>query len=167
MKKLISILVFFVLIAQVRANHYTKIKPSLKASEMFVPVGNSGKMISLQELAVIKVNDLETLTGQKMTIAEKLMLKGAQKQLRNHIHKDGTLDKSFTKTLRAKQKSESKDGSIFGVGFNLLGLALGLFLSLIGVLIAYLLNSEDKGSLITWAWIGCAISLVVWGALLL
>ena len=47
------------------------------------------------------------------------------------------------------------------------GLALGLFLSLIGVLIAYLISSENKGALIKWAWIGAIISLIVWGAVLL
>jgi len=54
-----------------------------------------------------------------------------------------------------------------GGGFSLTGLLLGLFLSLIGVLIAYVIAGADKRSRVTWAWIGAAISFIIWGAILL
>ena len=67
-------------------------------------------------------------------------------------------------------KKELKNISIkrlLGGAFSLSGLALGLFLSLIGVLIAYLITTGDKKGRITWAWIGAIISLIIWGAVLI
>lgn len=39
-------------------------KPPLKASEIFLPVGKTGKLISLLELSTIKMKDFQDLTGK-------------------------------------------------------------------------------------------------------
>jgi len=35
------------------------------------------------------------------------------------------------------------------------------------VLIAYVIAGSDNRSRVTWAWIGAAISLIIWGAILI
>jgi len=86
--------------------------------------------------------------------------KVGQRQLKKSINPDGTFSKkSIEKFLSAPVGP--------GGGFSLVGLLLGLFLSLIGVLIAYVIAGSDKRSRVTWAWIGAAISLIIWGAILI
>src|SRR6185295_12407646 len=69
------------------------IKPPLKASQIFFPVGKSGQMISLEEFSVIKLKDYEVLTGKKMKMMDKIGFRIAQKQMRNSINYDGTFNK--------------------------------------------------------------------------
>lgn len=87
-----------------------------------------------------------------MSLSEKISFKAAQRQLRNSIHRDGTLDKNV---------------GVPGKGIHWGGLALGFFLSLIGVLIAYLIKVGDRRSRIRWAWIGALIGFIVFGAILI
>ena len=135
-------------------------KNPVKASEVYLPVGKTGQLISLMDLSRISVKDYEALTGKKMKFINKVNFKICQRELKKSINTDGTfskkkMEKYFTKAAK-------------GVGgFSLGGLALGVFLSLIGVLIAYLISGDNKKNRITWAWIGAAISLILWGAILI
>jgi hypothetical protein len=128
-------------------------KPSVKASDVYIPIGSTGQKISLQQLSEISMNDLQTLTGKKMKFMEKIAFKSAQRKLKNNINRDGTLDKRFLKKMTKAADVTS--------GFHLGGFALGLLLFLIGVLIAYLINDDLKSSRVKWAWIGAAISLIL------
>ena len=83
-----------------------------------------------------------------------------QRELKKNINYDG----SFSKKRVEKYFNKA---ALFGGGISLSGLALGLFLNIIGVLIAYLITSGDKKGRITWAWIGAIISAVIWGAVLI
>jgi hypothetical protein len=132
----------------------------LKADEVYLPVGKTGNLISLMDLSRISVKDFETLSGEKMKFFEKVQFKLSQRELKKSINEDGTFSrKSIEKYLT---KPPVGGGGVF----SLTGLLLGLFLSLIGVLIAYLIGSDNK-SRIRWAWIGAIISLIVWGAVLI
>ena len=133
--------------------------PSINATEVYVPIGKTGQFISLMELSEIKVKDYEALTGKKMKMTEKVKFKMKQRELKKNINYDG----SFSK----KRVEKYFNKAALGGAFSLSGLALGLFLSLIGVLIAYLITTGDKKGRITWAWIGAAISLILWGALII
>jgi len=135
-------------------------KHRLKANEVYLPVGKTGHLISLMDLSRISVKDFETLSGKNMKFYEKMNFKLGQHQLKKSINEDGT----FNKKSIEKYLTRPIAG---GGGFSLVGLLLGLFLSLIGVLIAYVITGDDKRSRITWAWIGAAISLIVWGAVLI
>ena len=105
----------------------------------------------------ISVKDFETLSGKKMKLIEKISFKLGQQKLRRSINNDGSF---------SQKRFEKYFGKFWGVGgFSLVGLLLGLFLSLIGVLIAYLIWNDK--SRIRWAWIGAIISLIVWGAILI
>ena len=164
MKKIIILFALIGIFSSV--NSTTNLIPSsvakvrLKADEVYLPVGKTGNLISLMDLSRISVKDFETMSGQKMKFFEKVQFKLSQRQLKKSINEDGTFSrKSIEKYLT---KPPYGGGGVF----SLTGLLLGLFLSLIGVLIAYLIGSDNK-SRIRWAWIGAIISLIVWGAVLI
>src|SRR6188768_1862468 len=158
--------ILFLLIAVVSAGYsstnsipVSSTNPSIKATDVYVPVGKNGQLISLMDLSQISVKDFEKLSGKKMKMMEKVNFKMKQRELKKNINYDG----SFSK----KRVEKYFNKAALAGAFSLSGLALGLFLSLIGVLIAYLITTGDKKGRIIWAWIGCAISLVLWGALLI
>ena len=124
------------------------------ASEMYVPVGKTGKSISLKELSTISVEDYEKLSGQEMKFMRKLAFKKGQKQLKKFIQPDGTLS----------QKGAHKLAPYFGgeTGFHLGGFALGFFLGALGVLLAYVAFKDDyQRNRIKWAWIGFGLILLI------
>ena len=127
----------------------------MKASEIFVAVGSSGKTISLLDLSRMSVKEFQAYTGKKMNFANRLMFKAAQRKLRNDINPDGTMNSAKVAKMVSKGTSATS-------GFHLGGFILGLLLSVIGVLIAYLIKDELKPSRVKWAWIGAAIGLVIW-----
>jgi hypothetical protein len=132
----------------------------IKADEVYLPVGNTGRLISLMDLSRISVKDFEVLSGKKMKFVDKVHFRIGQRQLKKSINQDGTFNRrSIEKYLAAPAGP--------GGGFSLTGLLLGLLLSLVGVLIAYVIAGSDKRSRVTWAWIGAAISLIIWGAILI
>ena len=135
-------------------------KARLRADEVYLPVGTTGHMISLMDLSRISVKDFETLSGRKMKFLDKINFKLGQRELKKSINRDGTFNKKSIEKYLTKPAGP-------GGGFSLTGLLLGLLLSLIGVLIAYVIAGSDKRSRVTWAWIGAAISFIIWGAILL
>ena len=164
MKKLIILFAFIASFSSINSTTNSipssAARPPLKADEVYLPVGKTGHLISLMDLSRISVKDFETLSGEKMKFSEKVQFKLSQRQLKKSINEDGTFSrKSIEKYLT---KPPVGGGGVFSLG----GLLLGLFLSLIGVLIAYLIGKDNK-SRIRWAWIGAIISLIVWGAVLI
>jgi hypothetical protein len=135
------------------------VKPvPLKATEIYLPIGKNGERISLMDLSVIKVRDLEDFTGKKMRFFDKIGFKLSQKKLRSSIRPDGNFNsKRFTKAL--KRGGET--------GFHFGGFALGFFLGLVGVLIAYLIKDDYKPNRVKWAWLGLGIFLVIYLLLVL
>ena len=164
MKKTIIFFAFIALFsASYSATSLNFVKPtknSVKATEVYLPIGKKGELISLMDLSQMRVKDYEALTGKEMKFINKVNFKIAQRQLKKSINPDGT----FSKKKVEKYFTKSAAGL---AGFNLGGFALGLLLSLIGVLIAYLITGDNKKSRITWAWIGAAISLIIWGAVII
>ena len=162
MKKVFTFLMAFAIVAQSLATVTPKSAPGkpkpLRASEVFIPI-SQGKVITLEDLAFMTPADYTKLTGKKMKFVDRVGFKIAQKKLRSSINSDGTINSmKMGKTLRKMQQPQ--DG--LTSGFHLGGAALGFFLSLIGVLIAYLINDEMKQSRVKWAWIGAAVGLLFW-----
>ena len=157
MKKAITLFALFALFSATysatNSNFSNPAKNSVKASDVYIPIGSTGQKISLQQLSEISMKDLQTLTGRKMKLMEKIAFKSGQKRLRDNINRDGTLDKRFLKKIN-KADDVTK-------GFHLGGFALGFLLFLIGVLIAYLIKDDKKSARVKWAWIGAALSLVL------
>jgi len=127
---------------------------ALKAADINIPLGKTGKTVNLQELATMKVSDVETMTGKKMGLLRRVEFKLAQKKLRRWINADGTINNKKLAMLASKDM----DGD---TGFHIGGFALGFLLGLIGVLIAYLINDEKKHNRVKWAWIGLAVIVVI------
>lgn len=128
--------------------------PPLKASEIYMPLGKSGELVSLLDLSRIKIKEYQELTGKKMKWVEKVAFKAAQKQLRNSINRDGSFNSK-------KMERYLKKSSMAADGFQAGGFFLGLLLGLIGVLIAYLIKDEQKSNRVKWAWIGWGVWLVI------
>jgi len=156
--------IFFLLIAVFSTTYSSTIsipaspaKSSVKATEVYVPIGKTGKFISVMDLSQIKLKDYDALTGKKMKLMEKVNFRLGQRELKKSINQDGTFSN--------KKVEKYFNKAALGGAFSISGLLLGLFLSLIGVLIAYLITTGDKKGRIIWAWIGAAISLILWGAL--
>lgn len=132
--------------------------PIVNAKQILIPIGNTGKSISLFDLSRISKNDLQALTGKKMNFFERISFKSGQKKLKKCITDNGDIQsKKLKKYLIKNAESET--------GFHAVGFILGFLLQLIGVLIAYVMNDDaDKKNRVKWAWIGFATSLVlIWG----
>jgi len=127
----------------------------LKASDIRIPIGKTGKTVSLLELSNMKVDDLEHLAGQKMGWLKRMEFKLALRKLRHSIKPDGTIDKKSLARLSGGYYDD--DGS-----FHLGGFALGFFVGLIGVLIAYLINDDYHHRRVKWAWIGFGCFMVLY-----
>jgi len=154
MKKMIFLFTAVLILANSFGTSTTFPPRKLRANEVYIPIGETGKKISLMELSTIKANDLQLLAGKKMNFAEKVLFKISQRRLRSSIAPDGTIDNK-----RLEKLFKKKDGE---TGFHAGGFFLGLFLWIIGVLIAYLINDEKKANRVKWAWIGFAVSFVLW-----
>lgn len=158
-KFLVLAMAFFAFIA---VNAFSVVDPSNKAplaSEIMVPINKSGKLISLAELATISPKKFAEYTGKKMTLAEKVALKISQRQLRSSINADGTVNSAKLKKFSKK----AGGGGLHGGGF-----ALGFFLGLIGVLLAYVVfDDENKQRRIKGSWIGLIAAVVFYLVLVL
>lgn len=129
------------------------IKKKIKASEMFIPIGVNGDKISLYDLSRISISGVQAYTGRKMKFADRVIFRMAQKKLSQSIDADGTINDRKLQKFMSK-----KDGT---TGFHFGGFALGFFLGLIGVLIAYLIKDDKKKNRVKWAWIGLAVIFVL------
>jgi hypothetical protein len=123
------------------------------ATEIMVPIGKTGKTISLADLATISPKNFSALTGKKLNLSEKIGFKLSQRQIKKCINGDGTVNAK----LLAKFNKKAEGG-----GFHLGGFALGFFLGLIGVLIAYVAFNDDlKSQRVKWAWLGLVGAVVL------
>jgi len=128
-------------------------KKPLKANEIFLAIGSAGQRISLLDLSYIKAKELQELTGRKMSFSDKVSFKVAQRQLRKSIASDGT--------FRNRKMDRYLKRVASGEGFQAGGFFLGLLLGLIGILIAYLINDEQKKNRVKWAWIGFGVWVLI------
>ena len=89
------------------------------------------------------------MTGQKMTLNQKINLKLAQRQVKKDLKKGRNVN-------MMEMAKRAGDGS-----FNWGAAALGFFLGLIGVLIVYLAFKNDKEAARKAGWIGFAVGLAL------
>lgn len=157
MKKIFALFVLTVMLCQTVGAAFVT-SDRMLASEIMFPLGNTGKSISMLDLSEIPVKDFEALTGTKMKWTERMMFKSAQKELRRSINDDGTLNNKKIEKFYKKHKGEAD----VTAGFNVGGFALGFLLSIIGVLLAYIINAKDPANFRKWAWIGFGVSLVLY-----
>lgn len=153
---LLSILSLFFFSASAGAfvNPHTAAPIAKNANEIFIPVGSGGKFISLMELSKISVKDFQALSGRHFNFLDRALFKAGQRKLKRSIAADGTVkNKKLTRLL--------SDGD-HSTGFHIGGFALGFFLGLIGVLLAYVIGGDEdvKRNRAKWAWIGLGVYVV-------
>jgi hypothetical protein len=102
--------------------------------------------MTVDEFLSMTPKKFKEVTGQKLSITKKIALKMAQKKIRKALKNNEAVDGTTV--------ANAMDTSDFNIG----GFILGLLLSVIGVLIAYLIGDS---SVIKWAWIGFGIFLVI------
>jgi len=85
------------------------VKQPLRAEEVYLPVGNTGRLISLMDLSRISVKDFETLSGEKMKFSEKVQFKLSQRQLKKSINEDGTFSRKSIEKYLTKLVDTSKN----------------------------------------------------------
>lgn len=102
--------------------------------------------MSVEEFLSLTPKKFRELTGEKLSITKKLSLKMAQKKIRKALKNHEQVDNTTM--------ANAMDTSDFNIG----GFILGLLLSVIGVLIAYLIGDT---TVIKWAWIGFGVFLVI------
>lgn len=155
MKKLLLIATGLIMAAGLNAAFTPTVsaKKNLNASEVMIPIGGTDQKISLKALSEISATELEQITGRKMSWAQKLSFKSTQRKLKKTFDENGT--------ITSKKLLKQVDADNLTAGFHLGGFALGFLLTLIGVLIAYLINDDKKQGRVKWAWIGFGISVVL------
>jgi hypothetical protein len=152
MRKIITFFAAVMLLTSSFASIPMKVSPgTLYASQIMIPIGKDGKTISLLELSKITKSDLEKMTGRKMSGIQALAFKGAQKKMNKGIDDKGIVTSK-------KMKKMFVDGE---TGFHLGGFALGFFLGLIGVLVAYILKDDYSANRRKWAWIGLGAGVIL------
>jgi hypothetical protein len=104
MKKVFALFLALTLFLQLFAS--SAVTPPKNANDIFIPIGKTGKRISLMALSQIDLKTLETLTGRHMGFVDKIGFKLAQRDLRKSIEEDGTINTKKLKRFIANDRSE-------------------------------------------------------------
>lgn len=157
MKKVFAFVLFAFSVLQSFATGI--VTPPKKAAEIFVPVGNTGQRISLLELSQLDLKSFETLTGRHLRFMDRIGFKIAQRDLRKSINRDGTID--------ARRLNRFRNSGDHSTGFHIGGFALGFFVGILGVVIAYIIEDDYKRNRVKWAWIGFGLGFLLSIALMI
>lgn len=141
-----SLLAFIMMVFTLSTSALTlpSAEPAPAARDNTVAAPLSG--MTVQDFLALTPKKYKELTGEKLSLTQKISLKLAQKKIRKAIKNNEKIESSTI--------ANAMDTSDFNIG----GFVLGLLLSVIGVLIAYLIGDT---SVIKWAWIGFAVFLVI------
>ena len=124
------------------------------ASELMMPLFNTGKLISVKDFMKLTPKEYKLITGQKMSLREKIGLTFGKRSLKKMINKDGTVNASKKK----------KGGFWGGFQWHWGGFALGFFLSILGPIVALFFKDEYKWDRF---WTAFHTAIYVWLLLLI
>ncbi len=128
--------------------------PPKKATEILIPLGNTGKQISLMDLAVMNVKEYQQLIGHNLKFPEKVAFKLSQRELKKLINPDGTINAKKFEKIQKKMPA---------TGDNRRNLRLALIF--LGVGIVFSILSTVTGFfwiLASLAYLGFAIFFILW-----
>lgn len=132
MKKFVAL--FFASIFMVQSFAAVNVElPARKASEVYLPVGNTGKTVSLQALTTMSVKEYQSVTGQHLKFADKVAFKLTQKELRKTINADGTVNAKKMERLTKKMQKAAAAGDRKNLKIGLILMAVGLVFILLGI----------------------------------
>jgi Flp pilus assembly protein TadB len=154
MKKFVAF--FFASIIMVQSFAAVNVElPARKATEIMMPLGTSGKTVSLHALTTMSAKEYQTLTGKNLKFSEKLAFKVAQKELRKTINRDGTVDMKKMESLSKKMQKAAVDNKK-NLRLALILLGVALILSIIGSFVPFV------WILASLAWLAGLIFLIIW-----
>jgi hypothetical protein len=151
------ILCLFAINVFLKASTILPVKTSYpKANEVMIPLMGTNKFISVEDFLLLTPRSYEEMTGKKMRLGQKLDLGISKRYLKTIIRKDGTVDAEKMK----------RRGFFGGWQWHWGGFALGLFLSLLGPIVALFFNDDYKwdrfwSALHTAVWVGLLIVVIV------
>ena len=127
-----------------------------KAAEVIFPVGKDGAKISLMDLSRMSIKEWEAVSGQKMKVSQKVGFKLMQKQLRNSINADGTINQKKLEKMShlAKKKADDKTKSYLRLWIILLIAAI--VFSILGIFVPFMWILSAVAGL------GAAIFFILW-----
>ncbi len=133
-----ALIIFFSLCIYVAFGAFgaSKIFPSNdpKVNKMMIPLVGTNQFISLEEYYRLTPKSYRQLTGEKMSFKERVLLADGKKMLKKTVSKDGNV-----------KIQEFKKGGFFGNwSWHWGGFALGLFLSVLGPIVALFYNDDYK-----------------------
>ncbi len=142
-----SVLAFALMILNFTSSAVTlpSTEPIPPKSEKSVAAPFAG--MTVQDFLALTPKKYKELTGEKLSLTQKISLKMTQKKIRRAVKNNESVD-------TAAVLADSLDGSDFNIG----GFVLGLILPVVGVLIAYLIGDT---AVIKWAWIGFGIFMII------
>jgi Flp pilus assembly protein TadB len=155
MKKFVSFLFASVIMVQSFAAVNAEL-PTRKASEVFFPVGTTGKTISLLELTTMSPKDFQNLTGQHLKFSERVAFKLSQKELKSTINTDGTVNVKKLQSLNQKMQKVSAADNKKNLRLALIFAAAAVVLSILGAVtgIFWVLASI--------AWLAAVVFFIIW-----
>lgn len=125
---------------------FTAISLNAALPPMKVATTDATIQLSSDDLLALTPAKFEELTGEKLGLKGKLALY----LLKKEVKKTGT-----TEPIQLEEELANNDG-----GFNLIGFLAGFFLSILGVLLVFLLASNNK-AMKRSAWLGFGIMVLL------
>ncbi|MGZ5287647.1 MAG: hypothetical protein ACXWB9_10700 [Flavisolibacter sp.] len=159
MKKVLLLLVSFSIAAISYAITFSTAPKNdnfvINGHTMMIPIGNTGKTISLVDLSTIHLKDFEKAAGRKLKFGEKMKFRMMQKYLNNNLKEDGTMSvKMSDKQMMKAQKAGEKSRKYLRLWLLLLGASIVLYL--LGIVlhplfyIAYLASLASLVYFVLW-----------------
>lgn len=155
MKKIVALVFASVIMVQSFAAVNVEF-PARKASEVFFPVGNTGKVVSLLDLTTMSAKEFQSMTGQHLKFSERVAFKLSQKELKSTINTDGTVNAKKLQSLSQKMQK-------IGSGDNKKNLRLAIIFAIAAVILSILGSVTGVfWVLASIAWLVAVVFFVIW-----
>ena len=153
MKKIIA----FFFASAIMINSFAAVNvevPTLKASQVNLPLSKTGKSVSLLALSEMSVKEYQTLTGERMKLMDKFAFKMSQRELKKVINNDGTVNVKKLETLNKKMQKAVDNKRNLRLALIFLGAAV--VLSIIGSFVPFL------WILASLAYLASVVYFIIW-----
>lgn len=141
-----SMLAFALMIFTIPSSALITPSPNALPAKTGSTVAAALSNMSVAEFLALTPKKYKEITGEKLSLNQKISLKIAQRKIRKALKNNDEID------------SATVANAFVTSDFNIGGFVLGLILPAIGVLIAYLI---DDPVIIKWAWVGFVVFLTI------
>jgi len=155
MKKIVAFLFASVIMVQSFAAVNVEL-PARKASDVMIPIGKTGKSVSLLDLATMSPKDFQAMTGQHLKFSERVAFKLSQKELKTTINRDGTVNVKKLESLNQKMQKAAAGDNKKNLRLALIFAAAAIVLSILGAV------SGIFWVLASIAWLVAVVFFIIW-----